>query len=328
MADPYGHYAFSHGPGACPNTTTQETSPGQADQGDWEDVGEGHGEEPNRERDEKARKEQRRERMAEHWKENEIRRRNAMRARVQRDEAEMEKETTEEMVMVADSQPLFAANPRMVPGLQMEQGESCSDGGSSDTDADSDGDAVDDEDEDQERPEPEPEAGTEEREPPNNSNFKFNSCKTPIPPHSIPQRPKTFTTEHTCDDATNNLKETNYHELITQYLVPFFNHKLAHPSGRYSITDLDVEITGFVLESLRDWFAEVRREGKLESMLSPAENRVNARCNRQHHLGAWMKSFHAEVCEACQRHQPLYTLTCPGCGQKACVSCRFQIIIH
>jgi hypothetical protein len=58
-------------------------------------------------------------------------------------------------------------------------------------------------DEGQERPEPQPEAGTEEREPPNNFNFKFNSCKTPIPPHPIPQRPETFATEHTCGDAAS-----------------------------------------------------------------------------------------------------------------------------
>jgi hypothetical protein len=203
----------------------------------------------------------------------------------------------------------------------MEQGDSGSDSDSSDTDADGDGDALGDEEE-QESLEPEP--GAEERETPNNPGFTFNDCETPVPPHPVHQRPETLTTEHTYGNAASNVEETNYHDLMTQYLVPFFNYKLAHRSGRYSIADLKVEITGFVLESLRGWFAEVRRDGNLEAKPSPGENKPNARCSR-HHLGTWMKSFYTEVCEACHRHQPLYTLTCPGCGQKACVSCRFQM---
>ncbi|KAL4898209.1 hypothetical protein BDV59DRAFT_197150 [Aspergillus ambiguus] len=101
--------------------------------------------------------------------------------------------------------------------------------------------------------------------------------------------------------------------------IPYFSEKLKDPYCRYSPDDLNVEIRGLVLETYCGWLEDVRLSvpgaRPLETGLDPEQ------CS---HLGFWEKKFVPIECEACHRWMPIYSLTCPGCGIKACVSCKFE----
>ncbi|PLN78098.1 hypothetical protein BDW42DRAFT_196138 [Aspergillus taichungensis] len=105
-------------------------------------------------------------------------------------------------------------------------------------------------------------------------------------------------------------------------IAPFithFNAKLNHSSGHYTQEDMQVELQGIVMETFCGWLEGVRQTFSLAKPLSTDESQ-----DRCLHLGPWEKEFEHAECEACHRWMPIYTLTCPGCGCKACVGCKFQ----
>ncbi|KAB8233625.1 DnaJ domain protein [Aspergillus alliaceus] len=101
--------------------------------------------------------------------------------------------------------------------------------------------------------------------------------------------------------------------------IPHFKEKLNHPSGRYTEDDLHAELRGLVMESFCGWIENIRLKvpgaEHAETVESPEQCR---------HLGFWEKEFGSSECEVCHRWMPIYTLSCPGCGIKACVRCKFE----
>jgi hypothetical protein len=108
------------------------------------------------------------------------------------------------------------------------------------------------------------------------------------------------------------------HEASLKPLVPFFKQKLADPLGRYKLEDLASELNGFVSEIYNDWIENIRSS-------IPDATPIGVRNNPElcAHLGAWHKDHCLPKCDTCNFWMPLFVLNCPGCGLKACVSCKF-----
>ncbi|PKY04851.1 DnaJ-domain-containing protein [Aspergillus campestris IBT 28561] len=100
--------------------------------------------------------------------------------------------------------------------------------------------------------------------------------------------------------------------------IPYFNAKLNHPSGRYTQEDMHVEFQGIVMETFCGWLEGVRQTFTHAQPLPTHQSKEQCL-----HLGPWEKEFEHVECEACHRWMPVYTLTCPGCGCKACVGSRY-----
>ncbi|KAE8376733.1 DnaJ domain-containing protein [Aspergillus bertholletiae] len=103
-------------------------------------------------------------------------------------------------------------------------------------------------------------------------------------------------------------------------LIPHFREKLNHPSGRYTEEDIHTELRGLVMESFCGWLEDLR----LEVPGAEPASTVQVSPEHCHHLGYWNKEFGSSECEICHRWVPIYTLSCPGCGIRACVGCKFQ----
>ncbi|OGM45550.1 DnaJ domain protein [Aspergillus bombycis] len=103
-------------------------------------------------------------------------------------------------------------------------------------------------------------------------------------------------------------------------LIPHFKEKLNHPSGQYTEEDIHTELRGLVMESFCGWLETLRLE------FPGAESAATIQVNPEHcrHLGYWNKEFGSSECEVCHRWMPIYTLSCPGCGIRACVGCKFH----
>ncbi|KAJ5964854.1 uncharacterized protein N7479_004730 [Penicillium vulpinum] len=101
-------------------------------------------------------------------------------------------------------------------------------------------------------------------------------------------------------------------------LTPFFKRKLADPHGRYTIDDLAGELNGLMLESYCGWLEDVRL-----SIPNASPMKVRTSPSLCSHLGYWYKEFCRPICDACNMWMPTFILTCPGCGVKACVRCKF-----
>ncbi|KAJ6082753.1 hypothetical protein N7499_007627 [Penicillium canescens] len=101
-------------------------------------------------------------------------------------------------------------------------------------------------------------------------------------------------------------------------LVPFFEQKVREHPEQYTADDLYGELNGVVLETYNGWLEGMRmsfRAAKTRNIL-----RNPAACA---HLGSWQKELNRAECDRCHLCKPLYVLTCPGCGLKACVRCKF-----
>lgn len=127
------------------------------------------------------------------------------------------------------------------------------------------------------------------------------------------------------EDATAAVDTMNDSFLVehesTLPLIPFFNQKLADPCGRYTMDDYGAEINGIMLEIYCGWLEDVRLS---VPNTTPATVRNDPKlCS---HLGLWYKDFCRPTCEACNFWMPIFILTCPGCGVKACVRCKFAVV--
>ena len=117
---------------------------------------------------------------------------------------------------------------------------------------------------------------------------------------------------------------TNTNETPPSHLspfIPYLNAKLNDPSGKYTKEDLHVELYGIVMETYCGWLENLRLTFPDAKPTSPSENEPQQGCL---HLGYWEKTFGCPECEVCHRWKPIYTLTCRGCAVKACVGCKFQ----
>ncbi|OQD71512.1 hypothetical protein PENPOL_c001G04175 [Penicillium polonicum] len=130
------------------------------------------------------------------------------------------------------------------------------------------------------------------------------------------------------DESTSDNSNSDADKLINSYmvghdsllpLVSFLKQKLADPNGRYTLHDLGGELNGLMLETYCGWLEEVR-------LSVPNASPITVRNDPKlcSHLGLWYKDFCLPVCNVCNLWMPSFTLTCPGCGLKACVRCKFD----
>jgi hypothetical protein len=108
------------------------------------------------------------------------------------------------------------------------------------------------------------------------------------------------------------------HESILKPLIPVFKKKLADLLGRYTINDLASELNGIILETYSGWLENIRSSMHGATPIT-TRNKPEA-CS---HLGSWKKDYCRPQCDTCSFWMPLFTLTCPGCGLKACIRCKF-----
>ncbi|KAJ5508894.1 hypothetical protein N7527_011037 [Penicillium freii] len=130
------------------------------------------------------------------------------------------------------------------------------------------------------------------------------------------------------DESTSDNFNSDADKLINSYivghdsllpLVSFLKQKLADPNGRYTLNDLGGELNGLMLETYCGWLEEVR-------LSVPNASPITVRNDPKlcSHLGLWYKDFCRPMCNVCNLWMPSFTLTCPGCGLKACVRCKFD----
>lgn len=129
-------------------------------------------------------------------------------------------------------------------------------------------------------------------------------------------------TQSTTADAEHSIPRLILTELVTRpelnAFIPYFEEKLNHPSGCYTTDDLEVELKGIYYETYCGWLENVRLAVPGAQALTTGNNPDN--CS---HLGFWIKELHSPECDVCHRWRPLYMLTCPGCGIRKCVGCKF-----
>ncbi|KAJ5807849.1 hypothetical protein N7474_009118 [Penicillium riverlandense] len=121
------------------------------------------------------------------------------------------------------------------------------------------------------------------------------------------------------DDETSPLDQTSEEEQEPfAALASFFNAKLNDSCGRYTEDVCYAELKGIVLETFCGWMEDLR--------ISYPDAEPLAMRNDHHdcpHLGAWEKTIGCTECDACHLWMPIYILTCPSCGTKACARCKF-----
>lgn len=101
--------------------------------------------------------------------------------------------------------------------------------------------------------------------------------------------------------------------------IPYFKRKLSHDSGRYTAQDLDLELKGVMMECFRGWLETLRLTMPHSQPLETGYDPKN--CS---HLGLWVKEFGHPECDVCGRWMPISMLRCPGCGIRACISCKLR----
>lgn len=131
---------------------------------------------------------------------------------------------------------------------------------------------------------------------------------------------------NTVDDGDEDIESEVGDEQpsIQSSLRPFVRHlekRLKSSGGCYTTEDLLTELNGLVMDAVCVWLDGQRllfsKDGASTSNnVDPTEG-----CE---HIGCWKKHFHHPECEVCHLWKPTYVLTCPGCGMKACVRCKYM----
>lgn len=98
----------------------------------------------------------------------------------------------------------------------------------------------------------------------------------------------------------------------TKPLLPYYEAKLKNTRHHYTANEVKEELQGLILEAHSIWANEKRAVPKAD-MPGP--------CG---HGGIWRQEFNCPRCEKCDIWRPLLTLTCPTCGMKACVRCKYS----
>ncbi|KAH8700622.1 hypothetical protein BGW36DRAFT_374567 [Talaromyces proteolyticus] len=81
-----------------------------------------------------------------------------------------------------------------------------------------------------------------------------------------------------------------------------------------------MEVVGFHLESMQQYFQDLRNRFISSNKIASNDSSAHKCC----HSGPWQKDFGLENCDVCGRWMPLYTLSCPSCQIKACISCKYH----
>lgn len=159
----------------------------------------------------------------------------------------------------------------------------------------------------------------------------FYDCTHATPSH-LPDTAETLSSKKASDSETSddeswkdeepNLDSNNNEHLTTliNLFTPHFTTKLNGSSGNYTEEDLQVELYGILMEAYCVWLEDVRLTFPDAKPASTAHSNDLETCP---HLGYWEKRFECPECEGCRRWRPIFTLTCPGCGVKRCVGCKF-----
>jgi len=238
-------------------------------------------------------------------RERQRRRREGMAARVRRDEEEMARQEQEERETLGDESFFTAVseqNSETDTGKDKQAVRSSDDSSGEDEYTESEGsdDVKSEEDCD----------GSDEEE----------SDERTAPDSEQSQN---ATAEQTTSNSSAERNEEDEDEVDPNYgmdgLVPFFNYKLRHPDHHYTVEDVRTELMGIVLETYCGFLEELRMSFPDAKPITPGQDPESCR-----HLGMWDKQFLIENCEVCGRWLPLYTLTCPACGKKACIVCKFE----
>ncbi|KAB8254938.1 hypothetical protein BDV32DRAFT_142468 [Aspergillus pseudonomiae] len=138
--------------------------------------------------------------------------------------------------------------------------------------------------------------------------------------HSFSDGEVCFNGDNVSSQATPVDESSRSPRFLIDPLIPHFREKLHHPSGQYTEEDVHTELRGLVMESFCGWLETLRLE------FPGAESAATAQVDPEHcrHLGYWNKEFGSSECEMCHRWMPIYTLSCPACGIRACVDCKFH----
>lgn len=160
----------------------------------------------------------------------------------------------------------------------------------------------------------------------------FYDCTDATSSH-LPDTAETLSSEKSSDSETSddesweedeepNVDSNNneYPTTLNNLFIPHFSTKVNDPSGNYTEEDLRVELYGIMMEAYCVWLEDVRLTFPDAKPASTAHSSDPEAC---HHLGYWEKRFECSECVGCHRWRPVFTLTCPGCGVKRCVGCKF-----
>ncbi|KAJ5573427.1 uncharacterized protein N7459_007854 [Penicillium hispanicum] len=123
---------------------------------------------------------------------------------------------------------------------------------------------------------------------------------------------------HDVEEPQVSQQGPNEHEATSQ-LQPFIEYckaKLNDPSARYTLDDLYTEIHGLVLHVFCAWLESTRLSAYDDK---GAFSNDPKSCS---HLGNWRKVFGLSECETCHLWKPIFIVICSDCGKQACVGCK------
>lgn len=123
--------------------------------------------------------------------------------------------------------------------------------------------------------------------------------------------------EHHRDDAHNIANAEKQWPL--RVFIPFIKAKLNDPSGCYTPEDMHQELDGLITEAMCKWMETTRRSFTNSSQAAGTTD--GSACS---HVGFWHKKLGEAECQNCHLWKPLLVLTCPDCGLKKCVRCKFE----
>lgn len=124
------------------------------------------------------------------------------------------------------------------------------------------------------------------------------------------------------DDEHTEGEAADEHSSIQSALRPFVDHlkkKLKNSDGCYTTDDCLEELNGLIMEAVRVWLESQR---VLPQGRESTSNEMD-RTKDCEHIGLWKEQFDRPECEVCHLWQPIYVMTCSGCGKQACVRCKF-----
>ncbi|KAJ5746693.1 hypothetical protein N7520_011875 [Penicillium odoratum] len=114
--------------------------------------------------------------------------------------------------------------------------------------------------------------------------------------------------DHSANDQTSDVLEP---------YIPFFAMKLRESGTCYTVEDMHLEMRGVFQEFFGHQVEDVRLPAKI---VQPDLEKSTLHCS---HRGTWSRSFGYSECEVCHLWMQVSTLTCPSCGTKACVRCKY-----
>ncbi|KAJ5654641.1 hypothetical protein N7490_001644 [Penicillium lividum] len=152
----------------------------------------------------------------------------------------------------------------------------------------------------------------EEQEYEARSNFpEEKEAHAPIDGEAVTEKEDPHYTEMSDHSANHQTSD------VLEPFIPFFVMKLREFGTRYTVEDMHEEMRGVFQELSGYQIEDVRLATKTVQL---DQENSTLHCS---HRGTWSRSFGCSECEACHLWMPVSTLTCPFCGMKACVRCKY-----